>query len=157
MNRVQTVTQNQYRVEKPGRKPSQMHEHQKLAQLGTQDRTGARMLGRVVGATAVSWPSYLVVSWPAWPYRSAQAAVSQRAGCRVAARRLPCRSAQATMSQRAGCSVAALTRAPCRAPSAQRLRRVLGWLCCIATQPSRLPLPPVTIHLGVLRYNAQPF
>ena len=31
-----------------------------------------------------------------------------------------------------------------------------GLAVCFATQPSLIPLPPVTIHLGVLRYNAQP-
>ena len=37
-------------------------------------------------------------------------------------------------------------------PHAQRLHRVLGWLCCIKTQPSLFPLL-VTI---VLQYNARP-
>ena len=61
------------------------------------------MPGRVVGATAVSWPSCPVVSRPAWSYRSAPtrarrvlrpSAVSQCPSGRVAgpaARRWPCR------------------------------------------------------------------
>ena len=54
-------------------------------------------------------------------------------------------------------SAVSWAQAPCRsalclAPGC----RVLGLLCCIATQPNLFPLPPITIHLGVLRYNAQP-
>ena len=49
----------------------------KLAHLGTQARTGARMPGRVMGATAMSWPSCSVVSRPAWTYRRGLRAVSR--------------------------------------------------------------------------------
>ena len=106
----------------------------KLAQLGTQARISARMPGRVVGTTIVSWPSCPVVSRPAWLYRSAHArarAVSCiPAPCpapqrRVAAPQRPCRSAPAAVSQ-------ALLRAA---------GRVVGLAVhCIATQCPTLPL-----------------
>ena len=47
-----------------------------LAQLGTQARTGAHMPGRVVGATAVSWPWPSAVSQDVMPCRKRPNAVS---------------------------------------------------------------------------------
>ena len=70
-------------------------------------------------------------------------AVSQVPQLRVVAAQRPCRGHWLRSSP-------TVSQAQCRVLAG----RVLGWLCCIVTQPSLLPLPPVTIHLGVLRYNA---
>ena len=98
----------------------------KLAQLGTQAIIGAIIPGRVVGATAVWWPSCPVMSRPAWPYRNTHA----RASCpapqrRVAAPQRPCRSAPVAVSQALLCAAG----------------RVVGLAVhFIATQCSALPL-----------------
>ena len=90
----------------------------KLAQLGTQAHTGARMPGRVVGATAVSWPSCPVVSRTAWPYRSAHARV----------RRVLRPSA---VSQLPSGSVAAPQR-QCRRPCSEPLAVSWAWQCIVS-------------------------
>ena len=58
MNRVQTVTQKHYRVEKPGRKSSWVHEYP----TGPACAHKPRARGRVVGGLAVSWPGPPAVS-----------------------------------------------------------------------------------------------
>ena len=105
------------------------------------------MPGRVVGATAVSWPSCPVVSRTAWPYRSAHAR-----GRRVRAP-APCRSSPAAVSQRPSGSVAgsAASRWPCRGLGSALYRDTMPCLAsclstgcshdtihCILTQPTRL-------------------
>ena len=79
MNRVQTVTQKHYRVEKPGQKPNRVHEHP----TGPACEHKPRARGRVVGAAAVSWPWPLAVSQGvmavSWPSAERASAVSQRA------------------------------------------------------------------------------
>ena len=109
----------------------------KLAQLGTQARTNARMPCRVVGATAVSWPSCLFESPPAWPYRSTHAS----------ARRVLRPSA---VSQCPSSLVAAPQR-PCRRPCCAPLAVSLAWRCIV----SRHNAPPCLLSFNWLqsRYN----
>ena len=87
MNRVQTVTQKHYRVEKPGRKTSQVHEHQ-------------------------NWPSWHPGAprcEQAWSYRGRAWPCRGRGPLPYRSSRLPCRSA-ARVPLRAVSSV------PCPAP-----------------------------------------
>ena len=167
MNRVQKVTQKHYRVEKPCRKVSQVHEHQ-------------------------NWPNWHPGTprcAQAWSYRGRAWPCPGRGPRSYRSSRLPCRSAVLA-------PLRAMSRAPCPAPQhcvagypsavswpawpyrrrkvARLACRVLGWLCCIATQPSLCslglsqynwfciaiqvssqPKLHVAIHSSVLQYKAQ--
>ena len=135
MNRVQTVTQKQYRVEKLGRKPSQVQEHP-AGPAGTPRcalaRPGARMAarrrwyrGRV---PTVSW----LRPWPCHGLHGRIAgplsAVSQ---CRAPS--APCaRPCRAPVRLRP-------VHVPCRRHNARPCRRCSGY---IAIQPCPFPLLP---------------
>ena len=108
MNRVQTVTQKHYRVEKPGQKPNRLHE----PPTGPASAPGAR-------ARAVSWPAQrrIVAELPG---RIAAT------GCRVMA-------PQCRIASIVSLAPAAVPRAPCPAPlralpraPARRAVRVVG-------------------------------
>ena len=172
MNSVHLVTQEKLPSRKTGLKTKPGARAPKLAQLGTQARTGARMPGRVVGATTVSWPSFPVVSLPAWPYRSVRrvlrpSAMSQRLSSRVAGRkrpyRKPCRAPLA-VSWAWQCIVSRHNALPCLLS--------FNWLqsqynVCIVTQPAS-PAKSLAIHcnthlasschntLTVLRHTSLP-
>ena len=155
MNRVQTVTQKQYRVEKRGRKPSQVHKTPKLAQLGTP---GAPRVHQWLYRGSLARPcrgqgrSYRgrdpAVSWSRpWPCRSA-ATLQRPARPSAPAPRAPQRSSA--------------PRAPapqCLSPSYRGLPMAVSWpghpavsRYNLASYPSAL----VTILQSVLQPNSHP-
>ena len=77
MNRVQTVTQKHYRVEKPGQKPSQVHEHQNWPSWHAQVRTGGPRHAHGRARAVVSWPGPGRVVARDRSYRGLRSAVSQ--------------------------------------------------------------------------------
>ena len=152
MNRVQMVTQKQYRVEKLGRKPTQVHEHQNWPSWA---HPGAHRHAQARARLAVSWPG-LAVLWPRPPAVSQlQAAVSQHCA------RAPGR-----------CAARAMPRAPAlcrRRPSAVSWLpsgRVVAWQQavsrhgCLPSHPAHCHNTPTVLrynglsHSSVLQYNS---
>ena len=134
-----------------------------------QVRIGAPKRVHAHARAVVSWPGPGRVVAKDRSYRRRQAAVSQPSLARPALCRAPtpCRAA------RLPSAVSQAAPRPCRRRKATRLAsRVLGWLCCIATQPSLSSLSqsqynfciatyafsalkPTSVTI-VLQYNCQP-
>ena len=147
MNRVQTVTQKHYQVEKPGLKPSQVHEHPNWPSWHAQVRTGAPRHAHGHALEVVSWPGPGRVAGPTAVSRLCDA----RAPARCAARAMPS-------------PLPALLRASQRITARKRSYRgrvpraplAVSWALtarCVVIQPVSYK-PQVTIHFSVLRYTS---
>ena len=148
MNRVQTVTQKHYRVEKLGQRPSQVHEHQNWPSWhpGTPRCTQA-------------W-SYSGRAWPCRgrgprPYRSS---------------RLPCHGAPAPYCRHSAARPYALcsarhasspARLAARIATYRRMQMVVSWVCahrvwtrsfstCVPTRWARLAFLLLENHLNTV-------
>ena len=160
MNRVQTVTQKHYRVEKPGRKTRQVHEHQNWPNWPPRHARCAQ-----------AW-SYRGRAWPCRG-RGPRSYCSSRLPCRSAHPRAPGRRAARSVPRAPTRRVVRVASAPAsyRGHSAARQRRVVG-VCarscahcaarlaaqahCIVIQlPIRLATL-VTIHYVYCDTNGQP-
>ena len=139
MNGVQTVTQKHYRVEKPGQKPSQVHEHQKWPSWHAQVRTGAPRRAYGPARAVVSWsgPSRVVARDRS--YRGRLNAVSWRV--RVLLCALCC----------ASCSPGTLYCDTVAQPPSHFGHN--NTLCVLRYKRPAFKPASVTIHLSVLRYN----
>ena len=90
MNRVQTVTQKHYRVEKPGQKPSQVHEHQNWPSWAHR-RAQARAWPRTLAPCRRQlWPWPSAMSQGPASCRSAPLAISWACARRVVGAAAPC-------------------------------------------------------------------
>ena len=137
MNRVQTVTQKHYRVEKPGRKPSQVHEHPTGPACAHRQRPGRVRMAVSWAGLSVSWSGPPVVSQPSAGFRS------RPAHCLSPARAAPQRprpraTAQRLRAPRAWCAVS------------------WAWLGCIAIQPSLAFLLPSHNTPGCIATHSVP-
>ena len=129
MNRVQTVTQKQYRVEKLGRKPSHVHEHQHGPSLANR-RAQAR--------------ACLAVSWVLRPCRGLAARSCHGLHDRIAGASAPCRGRVRTQAQ-------PYRGLPCDTLPASSSPSCRNTLYCIAMQFQ--PNQTAVIQYTVLQYN----
>ena len=126
MNRVQTVTQKQYRVEKLGRKPTQVHEHQNWPSWA---HPGAHRHAQARARLAVSWPQRRLV---------------------VGANR-PCRRRSCCVAALVPRSVARLPHPPTASPCARALARPTRPLAPFASRPALCRSALAAVSQALLR------